>query len=250
MSRPKALIAEDEPLLREQLRVRLQAAWPELDICAEAENGKEALRLFAEHRPNIALLDIQMPVLSGIDVARRVSSHAHIVFVTAYDQYAVEAFERGAVDYLLKPVTAERIALTVERLKERLAQPPASLGAFLDQLSARILPRPSHLRWIRASLGATLKLIAVSDVAYFQSEDKYTRVITTDGEGLIKKSIKELQAEFDPEQFWQVHRSTIVNLEAIANVGRDYRDQPVIKLKGRSESLTVSRTYAHLFKQM
>src|SRR2546423_9528448 len=175
MSTPKALVAEDEPLLREQLRFRLQAAWPELDICAEAENGEQALRLFDEHEPDIAFLDIQMPVLSGIDVARRLSGHAHVVFVTAYDQYAVEAFERGAVDYLLKPVTADRIALTVERLKQHIAQPPASLDTFLDQLSARIVPRSSYLRWIRASLGSTLKLIAVSDVIYFQSEDKYTK---------------------------------------------------------------------------
>jgi DNA-binding LytR/AlgR family response regulator len=173
-----------------------------------------------------------------------------VVFVTAYDQYAVEAFERGAIDYLLKPVTVERIALAVERLKERVAHPPASLDTFLDQITARIAPRSSYLRWIRASLGTTLKLIAVSDVIYFQSEDKYTKVITAEGEGLIKRTIKELQSELDPEQFWQVHRSTIVNLEAIANVGRDYRDQPVIKLKNRGESLTVSRTYAHLFKQM
>jgi DNA-binding LytR/AlgR family response regulator len=247
---PTALIAEDEPLLRSQLRLRLREAWPELEIRAEAENGEEALRLFDEHEPRIAFLDIQMPVVSGIDVARRLSGRAHVVFVTAFDQYAVEAFEHGAIDYVLKPVTAERIALTVERLKERLTQAPAALDDLLDRLSARASGRATFLRWIRASLGTTLKLIAVSDVIYFQSEDKYTKVITAEGEGLIKKTIKELQGELDPEQFWQVHRSTIVNLEAIASVGRDYRDQPVIQLKSRSESLIVSRTYAHLFKQM
>lgn len=248
MRTPKALIAEDEPLPREQLRGRLRSAWPELAVCAEAENGEDALRLFEQHRPDIVLLDIQMPVLSGIDVARRLSGRAHVVFVTAFDQYAVQAFEGGAVDYLLKPVQPERIALTVARLKERLGSAPAPLDALLDQLSARL--RTSYLRWIRASLGTTLKLIAVADVVYFQSEDKYTKVLTAEGEGLIKKTITELQGELDPEQFWQVHRSTIVNLQAIASVGRDYRDQPLIKLKGRNETLTVSRTYAHLFKQM
>ena len=191
---PSCLIAEDEPLLREQLRFRLRAAWPELDVCGEAENGEEALHLFEDCQPDIVFLDIQMPILSGIEVARRLSGRTHVVFVTAYDEYAVQAFERGAVDYLLKPVQPERIALTVERLRGRLAEPPAALDDFLDQLTARLSPRVSYLRWIRASLGTTLKLIAVSDVIYLQSEDKYTKVITADGEGLIKKTIKELQS--------------------------------------------------------
>ena len=246
---PTALIAEDEPLLRAQLKARLAEAWPELAIVGEAENGEEALAAIVDRRPDVAFLDIRMPVRSGIDVARELDGMTHVVFVTAYDEYAVAAFDEGAVDYVLKPVTPERIAKVVARVKARLANPPADLGTLLARLSEREGARPP-LKWIRASLGAAMQMIAVDDVIYFQAEDKYTKVVTDAAEALIKKPIKELYEELDGEAFWQIHRGTIVNLRAIAKVERDWRDQPVITLKARPEKLTVSRTFAHRFKAM
>jgi len=243
-----ALIAEDEPMLRAQLRTRLAQAWPELAVVAEAENGEQALALSRELEPDIAFLDIRMPVKSGIEVAEALAGTCHVVFVTAYDQYAVTAFEQGAVDYVLKPVTPDRIEKVVERLKQRLDRPPTDLATVLAQLNAR--ERSGPLRWIRASLGPSMRLIPVDEIVYFHAEDKYTKVVTSDGDALIRKTIKELFDELDGEQFWQVHRGTIVNLRAIARVDRDYRDQPLITLKARSEKLTVSRTFAHLFKAM
>jgi DNA-binding LytR/AlgR family response regulator len=251
MSQPRqrtALIAEDEPMLRAQLRARLAQGWPELAVVAEAENGEQALALCRELEPDVAFLDIRMPVKSGLQVAEDLAGACHIVFVTAYDQYAVTAFEQGAVDYVLKPVTPERMAKVVERLKQRLDRAPADLGTMLAQLNARETSGP--LRWIKASLGPSMRLIAVDEVVYFHAEDKYTKVVTADGEALIRKTIKDLFDELDGEQFWQVHRGTIVNLRAIARVDRDYRDQPLISLKARPEKLTVSRTFAHLFKAM
>jgi DNA-binding LytR/AlgR family response regulator len=248
---PTAMIAEDEPLMRAMLKSRLVAAWPELAIVAEAANGEEALELFAAHRPDIAFLDIRMPVRSGLEVARGFAGACHVVFVTAYDEYAVEAFDEGAVDYLLKPPEAQRIEKVVARLKSRLASPPLDLAALLARLAQREGGLPAApLKWVRASLGASMRVIAVDDVAYFQAADKYTRVVTADGEALIRKPIKELYDELDQDAFWQVHRGTIVNLRAIGRVDRDWRDQPVIVLKGRDETLTVSRTFAHRFKAM
>jgi DNA-binding LytR/AlgR family response regulator len=245
---PTALIAEDELLLRAQLKARLVEAWPELDIVAEAANGQEAVEAFSAAPTDVVFLDIRMPVQSGLEVARAIGDRAHVVFVTAYDEYAIAAFEEGAVDYVLKPVAPDRIAKVVARLKARLAATPLDLSAIVAKLAAR--EGPSHLRWIRASLGNTIRMIASDEVVYFQAEDKYTKVVTADGEALIKKPIKELFEELDPETFWQIHRGTIVNLRAIARVERDWRDQPVILLKGRAEKLTVSRTFAHRFKAM
>jgi DNA-binding LytR/AlgR family response regulator len=246
---PSALIAEDEPLLRAQLKARLADAWPELDIVGEAETGEQALVLIEEMKPDAVFLDIRMPVASGIDVAQRVGGKCHIIFVTAYDEYAVAAFEEGAVDYVLKPVTAARMAKAVTRVKARLGTPPLDLTALLTRLTEREAATVP-LKWIRASLGSTMQMIAVHDVIYFQAEDKYTKVVTDGGEALIKKPIKELYEELDPEAFWQIHRGTIVNLRAIARVERDWRDQPVITLRSRPEKLTVSRTFAHRFKAM
>jgi DNA-binding LytR/AlgR family response regulator len=246
---PTALIAEDEPMLRAQLKARLAEAWPELTIVAEAGNGDEAIAAIVEHKPDVAFLDIRMPVRSGIDVARELDGMTHVVFVTAYDEYAVAAFDEGAIDYVLKPVSPERIAKVVARVKARLASPPEDLTALLARLSARDGTR-SPLKWIRASLGPTMQMIAVDDILYFQAEDKYTKVVTEAAEALIKKPIKELYEELDVETFWQIHRGTIVNLRAIAKVERDWRDQPVITLKSRPEKLTVSRTFAHRFKAM
>lgn len=245
---PTALIAEDEPMLREQLRRRLAQAWPELVIRVEAANGAEALAAFDAAPTDIAFLDIRMPVLGGIEVARAIGGRAHVVFVTAYDDYAIQAFDQGAIDYLLKPVTEERMARMVGRVKERIAHPPVDLEALLARLSPG--EAGGRLKWIRAALGNAMRMVAIDEVLYFQAEDKYTKVVTADGEALIKKPIKELYDELDPDAFWQVHRATIVALAAIAKVERDWRDQPVITLKSRPEKLVVSRTFAHLFKAM
>jgi DNA-binding LytR/AlgR family response regulator len=254
-----ALIADDEPLLREMLKFRLRQAWPELQVVAEAESGVEAITLFDEYEPDLVFLDIKMPVLSGVDVARAIARRCHIVFVTAFDEYAIEAFHQGAIDYLLKPVNPERLAETVERLKERLAAPRSAgegplediLASLAERLGARAGgPAERGLKWIKASLGPQLHLIAVPDIVYFRAEDKYTKVMTAKVEMLIKKPIKELSEELDGETFWQIHRSTIVNVNFIAKVVRDHRDRPLIHLKDRSETLTVSRGFAHLFRQM
>jgi DNA-binding LytR/AlgR family response regulator len=245
---PTALVAEDEPLLREQLKRRLAAAWPELAIVAEAGSGTEAVAAFDANPASVAFLDIRMPGMTGLEVARAIGDRAHVVFVTAYDEYAIAAFEEGAVDYLLKPVTPERVAKVVARLKQRLDAAPPDLAALLEKLAGR--DGQARLKWIRASLGTAMRMVPVDDVLYFQSEDKYTKVVTPDGDLLIKKTIKELFDELDPEVFWQIHRSTIVSLRAIAKVERDWRDQPVITLKGRPEKLVVSRTFSHLFKAM
>ncbi|MEO6929475.1 MAG: LytTR family DNA-binding domain-containing protein [Casimicrobiaceae bacterium] len=245
---PSALIAEDEPLLAAQLRARLAEAWPELGIVGPAQSGDEALLLARTHHPDIAFLDIRMPGTSGLDVASALAGSLHVVFVTAYDEYAIAAFEEGAVDYLLKPVAPDRLAKVVTRLQARLRAAPLDLHALLARLAAHQgLP---SLKWVRASLGNAMTMIAIDDVMYFQSEDKYTRVVTRDGEGLIKKPIKELFEELDADAFWQIHRATIVSLKAIARVERDWRDQPVIHLKDRAETLKVSRTFAHRFKAM
>jgi len=255
-----ALIADDEPLLRDQLKLRLGKLWPELRIVAEAAQGAEALTLYEAHEPDVVFLDIHMPVMSGIEAARLIGRgrerRAHVVFVTAFDEYAVEAFERGAIDYVLKPFNEARLAATVERLQERIAEPAEDdsqdpLAAVLRQLSEKMqLPGGAFLRWIKASVGQTVRLIPVEDVLYFQSDDKYTRVVMDDGEVLIRKPIKELIDELDPDRFWQIHRATIVNTRAIAGVVRGLRDQADLKLKDRPETLTVSRNYTHLFKQM
>jgi DNA-binding LytR/AlgR family response regulator len=243
-----AIIAEDEPLMRAQLKRKLAEAWPELEVVAEAENGALALEALEREDPDLMFLDIQMPVMTGIEVARRLAGRCHVVFVTAYDEYAVAAFEQGAVDYLLKPVEADRLAITVERLKGHLGKPAPDLGQIVDQLTQTAAP--TKLRWVKASIGANIRLISVQEIAYFQSDEKYTRVVTADSEALIRKPIKELVDELDPELFWQIHRSTLVNVNFIATIGRDFRGQPEIQLRNRDEKLTVSRPFAHLFKQM
>ena len=259
-----ALIAEDEPLLREQLRARLADLWPELDAIEEAGNGLEAVAACErEAPPTVCFIDIHMPGLSGLDAARRIRAHAreagvrgpHLVFITAFDTYAVEAFEQGAIDYLLKPFEPERLAETIERVKERLATPPSLrepdvLALLADRLAAIGPSRRAPLQWVKASIGSTVRLIPVDDVLYFHADDKYTRVITADGEALIRKPIKELVAELDDARFWQVHRATIVNTRAIAGVIRGLKDSADLKLKNRPETLTVSRAYLHLFRQM
>ncbi|HUP97578.1 MAG TPA: LytTR family DNA-binding domain-containing protein [Usitatibacter sp.] len=243
-----AVIADDEPLLRASLRSALAQAWPELSIVAEAANGAEAVHAVREHRPAFVFLDIEMPSMNGLDAARAIGDHAHVVFVTAYDRYAVEAFERGAVDYVLKPAEAGRLAETARRLKARLGTPAPAIDALLGELARRAAPAPQPLQWLQASLGATLKLINVDDVVYFQSDTKYTRVVTRDTEALVKKTLRELSSELDARHFWQVHRGTIVNIRAIASVTSDDTGRREITLRERPEKLEVSRTFAHLFK--
>ena len=247
-----AVIADDEPLLRAQLRSRLAKLWPELAIVHEMENGRDVERVIAEHAPRLFFLDIHMPGVNGLEAARVIGKRAHVVFVTAFDQYAVEAFEQGAIDYVLKPFNEERLAGTVERLRERLEAAPASLDDLVERLAGRLgAPKAGeHLRWIKASVGQSVRLIPVEEVLFFQSDEKYTRVVTCDSETLIRKPIKELLDELDPEKFWQVHRATIVNVEAIAAVRRGLKDQAEIALKGHRETLIVSRNFTHLFKQM
>ena len=250
MNRPTALIAEDEPLMRERLKEKLAEAWPELEIVAEAADGDEALALFDAHTPQIAFLDIRMPGRSGIDVAAAIGAECHIVFITAYDKYALQAFDAGAVDYLLKPVEAERLAQTVDRVKRKLAAPPADLSALVAQLQAGVTPGAARMKWIKAAVGKQVKLIAVGDVVYFQSDTKYTRVVLEQSEALIRTPLKDLLAELDPDRFWQVHRGTIVNLEAVAGVLREDAERQFVLLKTRPEKLAISRQFTHLFKQM
>ena len=255
---PTALIADDEPLLREALRGMLARAWPELEVVAEARNGREAVELFETHRPNVCFLDVHMPGLSGVEAARSIGRGAALVFVTAYDQYAVQAFEQGALDYLVKPVEPERLADTVTRLKERLQRPSAPVEpqaeeaaqALLERLAAQLGRGSTYLQWIRASVGQMLKLIPVDEVSYLRSDEKYTLVVWREGEALIRTPLKELIDQLDPAQFVQVHRSVLVNLHAIAHVTRGANETADIHIKGRDEVLPVSRSYLHLFKQM
>jgi DNA-binding LytR/AlgR family response regulator len=247
---PKAIIAEDEAVLRDELRARLAELWPDLVICAEAANGLEATRAFTAHRPDVLFLDIQMPGMTGLEVARLASDKCHVVFVTAFDRYAVAAFERGAVDYVMKPFTAARLAETVLRLKERMRQRPANLDDLLSLLADKTRDGKEFLRWVTASQGNTTSIITIDQICYFRAENKYTMVITPDREALIRRPIKELAEAVDPRVFWQIHRSTIVNIHAVASVTRDFRGHLSVKLKQRKETLQVSESYTHLFKQM
>jgi DNA-binding LytR/AlgR family response regulator len=248
---PTAVIADDEPLLRAQLRSRLAKLWPELAIVHEMENGRDIDAVVSEHGPDLFFLDIHMPGVNGLEAARAIGKRAHVVFVTAFDQYAVEAFEQGAIDYVLKPFNEERLALTVERLRQRLGSEPPVLEQLLEDLTSRLGPRNSeHLRWIKASVGQNVRLIPVEEVLFFQSDEKYTRVVTGDSEALIRKPIKELLDELDPGKFWQIHRATIVNVDFIASVRRGLKDQAELSLRDHREVLTVSRAFTHLFKQM
>jgi DNA-binding LytR/AlgR family response regulator len=277
---PTALIADDERLMREQLRARLSQVWPELEIVAEARNGQEAVTLTEQQHPDVVFLDIRMPVLTGVDAARQIAQlptfeeadgwpGCEIVFVTAYDQYAVQAFEQGVVDYVLKPAEPERLRLTMGRIQQRMAERaqrehngggesattlPAhtpDMQQLLQRLAAQIDPnRASKLQWIQATVRQTIQMIPVTDVLFFISDEKYTRVQTSTMEALIRKPIKELVEEIDMNLFWQIHRSTLVNVKAIAGVSRDERGRQLVSVRGHNEKLEVSRSYAGLFKGM
>ncbi len=280
----RAVLADDERLMREQLRLRLSQAWPALDIVGEARNGLEAVELVSQHRPEVVFLDIRMPGLSGVDAAREILQMEtaedewlpEIVFITAYDEYAVQAFEHGAVDYVLKPAAVERLVKTAERLAQRLAarlQPaqaqadapaasasqggagagssPASMQALLQQLSAQLSGQvPQYLEVLQANAGSTVQVIPVREVLFFVSDEKYTRVQTAAAEALIRKPIKELVNELDPRHFWQIHRSAIVNVQAVAQAVRDERGRQIVHLNGHPQKLEVSRSFAGVFKGM
>ncbi len=258
-----AVIAEDEPILRAQLKAKLGKLWPELLVVADVGDGEAALEAIELHQPQLAFLDIQMPEMTGVEVARSLAAakpalRCHVVFVTAFDQYAVQAFETDAVDYVLKPYSDERLAAAVERLKARLgAVPPApqqDLAGLLVRLSATLAGKTGTvqepLKWIKASVGQNLRLIPIDEVLFFQSDEKYTLVATAEFDALIRTPIKEILDGIDSDKFWQIHRSTIVNASVVESVSRDFRGQATVKVKGRKENLIVSRPFSHLFKQM
>jgi DNA-binding LytR/AlgR family response regulator len=250
MTQWKGLIAEDEPLLRAELREVLTRVWPELVVCAEAEDGIQALHALEAHVPDVLFLDIEMPGMSGLDVARQASGRCHVVFVTAYDQYAVAAFEQGAVDYLMKPFSPARLATTVARLRQKMQTVPANLDGLLRTLSQAAEGRHEYLRWITATQGNDLRLITVDEIRYFKADNKYTVVVTAKQESLIRRPIKELIDQLDPKAFWQIHRGTVVNVSAIAGVHRDIGGHLRVRIKERSETLPVSDSYVHLFRSM
>ncbi|WP_035372897.1 LytR/AlgR family response regulator transcription factor [Pseudoduganella violaceinigra] len=260
MSQPiaTAIIADDEEPMRDMLRKRLHDAWPELQIVAEAANGIEAIALAGQHQPDIVFLDIRMPGLSGIEAARMLFNRCHVVFITAYDQYAIEAFEQGALDYLLKPVNLERLKMACGRLQARLGKKPNDIERQLSQLlqqsrgpaGANGARAPDYLHWIQAQVGNSLRMISTKEVLFFRADEKYTRVQTAQGEFLIRKTLKELEDELDPSEFWRIHRSTLVRVDAIAEVTRDLRGRQMVRVRNSPEELEVSRGNTHLFQQM
>ena len=237
-------------MLRAGLQRLLPEVWPELEIVAAAADGLEAIRLLETRRPDVLFLDIEMPGLSGLEVAKAASAQCHVVFVTGYDQYAVAAFEHGAVDYLMKPITGARLATACDRVRERLTATPANLDALIRQLTVAAASKRDYLRWINVEAGAKVRLVTVDEICYFQADSKYTRLVTADAEALIRLALKELLDKLDPAEFWQIHRATIVNVNDIADVSRDSHGHPMLHLKRRSETLAVSQPFAHLFRRM
>lgn len=250
MSEQTAVIAEDEAHLRDELCETLAEVWPELVIKAKARDGSEACEALQRYEPDVLFLDIEMPGKTGLEVAQFANGRCHIVFVTAYQNYAVEAFEHAAVDYVMKPVTPERLTETVRRLKAHTHEPPPDLANVLRILAERVAPAREYLRWITVSEGQEMHLITLDEVCYFQSDTKYTRVVTAQKCPLIRRTIKELIEEIDPKVFWQIHRGTLVNVNSIAGVTRDFGGRMRIRVKQRKETLSVSESYIHLFRQM
>jgi DNA-binding LytR/AlgR family response regulator len=252
--KPTALIVDDEEVMRDQLRARLRDVWPDLIIVGEAGNGLDAVAQAGALQPDIVFLDIRMPGLNGIEAARMLFNRCHVVLVTAYDQYAIQAFEQGAIDYLLKPVDATRLSRTCERLRARLDDAPRNLERFLSQLTQRQgadgFAKPEYLRWVQASVGSSVRMISTREILFFRAEEKYTRVQTEQMQVLIRKTLKELEDELDPAEFWRIHRSTLVRVDAIAEVTRDMRGRQLVSLRNHPERLEVSRGYGHLFQQM
>ena len=256
---PTAITADDERLMRDQLRMRLLEPWPELDSVGEAKNDEEAVALVARRHPDLSFFGVRMPGTTGMEAARQIGGQSNIVFVTAYDQYAAEAFERGALEYVLKPTEPERLRATVARLKERLARPKNanavnvcdSMTRMVSQLVQKMAaPKPAYLHWIQASIGQDLRMIPVEKILFFRSDKKYTCIQTERFETLIRKPVRNLAEELDPALFWQIHRPTLVNVNAIEGVTRDIRGRHLVLIKGKPDKLEVSRSFLHLFKQM
>jgi len=248
MITPLAIIAEDEPLLRAEIRETLRLLWPELHICAEVGDGQQAVDALEQFGPNILFLDIHMPGLNGIEVARQASGKAHVVFITAYDNYAVDAFKDGALDYIVKPISPERMKVTVERLRHRLREPPADLTGLVDMLKSAVGNESRYLKWLTVPHGSELRVLAVSEILYLRADNKYTTVNTRSSSFLLNSSLKEMQAKLDPNVFWQIHRGVVVNVSAIDTIYRSFRGTLELKLKDRTELLPVSASHAHLFK--
>jgi DNA-binding LytR/AlgR family response regulator len=250
----KILVAEDEPLMRDRLLGQLAKCWPQAQVVMVAENGNDAWDGFLEFEPNVVFLDIRMPGLSGLDVAKKIGKAAHIVFITAYDQHAIEAFDAGAVDYLLKPVQQQRLEKTIARLEEKLHALPSDLTSLLSGLQQSLqqaapAAKSEKMKWIKATVGKQIKLIDVDEVLFFQSDTKYTRVVLADYEALIRTALKDLIDSLDQEKFWQVHRSTVVNAKAILAAERVDAERMQILIKGSPEKLLVSRNFTHLFRE-
>jgi len=244
----KVVIAEDEPLMRERLLGMLATAWPEAQVLAAPENGIDAWDAFLEHAPQVVFLDIRMPGMSGLEVAARIGRQAHIVFVTAYDQYAVDAFDAGAVDYLLKPLQPGRLERALARLRDKLERPPGDVSAVVRQLAA-VQPKREKLKWLKATIGKQIRLIDVDEVLFFQADSKYTRVVLAGSEALVRIALKELTGGLDPDRFWQIHRGTLVNVSAIRAAERIDAERMQVLLRGSSEVLPVSRSFTHLFRE-
>jgi DNA-binding LytR/AlgR family response regulator len=247
-----AIIADDEAPLRRYLKRLLASLWPTLEICGDAINGLEALELIQTQQPDIAFLDIQMPGMTGLEVAAQRDNHCRVVFITAYDHYAIQAFEKAAVDYLLKPVTEERLQKTIERLQQQLSEKSSvDFQSLLTQLTREVQQSPkAYLQWLKVALRDEIYMLPVDEVDYFQAADKYTTVVTVEREWLIKTPIKGLETALEPNAFWRIHRSTIVRVAAIARVSRGFQGRYLIELHHHKETLTVSRAYIHRFKQM
>ena len=247
---PGAVIAEDEPLIRGEIRDTLAALWPELKILAEVGDGTEALAAVDRFSPDVFFLDIQMPGLNGLEVAQRLNGRAHVVFITAFDSYAVSAFEQGALDYVLKPISVPRMQLTIERLRARLSEPPADLARIADLLKDVLPQEPKYLKWLTVPHGAELRVVAVSEISYLRADHKYTTVVTPSGSFLMSASLRQMREKLDPQVFWQVHRSIVVNVGAIDCIYRSFRGALEVKLKDRGELLPVSAAHAHLFREL
>jgi DNA-binding LytR/AlgR family response regulator len=246
----RAILVEDEVTLREQVEELLADIWPELEIVASVGDGVKALAALEQHRPELMFLDVEMPEMSGIEVARQASGKCHVAFVTAYSSYATQAFDAGAIDYVLKPVNRERLAIACKRIQERLASTPGDLEQVLAILAARVAKAKPYLRWITASRGTNIRMITIEEVCYFQADTKYTLVALADGESLIHVAIRDLLEQLDPQMFWQIHRSTIVNVQEIETIGRDATGHVIVRMKRRQETLRVSQQFAYRFRQM
>ena len=249
MDPPTALIAEDEPLLRAEIRETLAKLWPELQICAEAADGIEALRAFHRHAPQVLFLDIQMPELSGLEVARQTADKAQVVFITANDQHAIQAFERGAIDYVQKPISTARLSMAIERVKQRLQSQvaPVDVARVLRDLVGR---NTEYVKWLTVPHANEVRLVMADDICYLQADNKYTSVFTATAQFLLSSTLKQVKEKLDPQMFWQIHRSTVVNVSAVHSVHRTFRGAFEVKLKQRAEILAVSAQYASLFKHM